>query len=176
MLGRMGWSVWMAAFAAAALAAAAPLPAAGAPPSPCTGSMLAGSFKVVPGSPGAGNIVYRLRLRDTSSKACFVTGVPGLTLLDSTGRALPTRETFTGKAGSQASVIAPLGGKRVATLTARFSPDIPGPGEAVSGPCEKTAYKLRVKPSGGGSVVVPIEPPTAVCEHGRMQVSVLAST
>jgi hypothetical protein len=59
-----------------------------------------------------------------------------------------------------------------ATLTARFSPDVPGQGEPVtSGACEPTAFKLRVAPSGGGSVVVPISPVTPVCEHGSLQLT-----
>jgi hypothetical protein len=175
MLGAMGKRAWIAV-AAVVLSSFAPFTAEGAAQSPCTGSMLSGSFTVVPGSPGAGNVVYRLRLRDTSSRSCFVTGVPGLTLLDAKSRTLPTRAVFAGRPGSLTAVVAPLGGSRVASLTARFSPDVPGPGEPITGRCEKTAYKLRVKPSGGGAVVVPVEPATPVCEHGTLQVSVLTST
>jgi hypothetical protein len=59
-----------------------------------------------------------------------------------------------------------------ASVTARFSPDVPGPGEPVSGKqCEPTAYKLRVVARGGGSTVVPIVKPTPVCEHGSLFVS-----
>jgi hypothetical protein len=140
---------------------------------PCTGAMLGGTFKVIPGSPGAGNIVYRLRLKDTSSAACFVTGLPGVTLLDSAGHKLPTKSSFAGHPGMLTAVMVPLApGTGTATLTARFSPDVPGPGEPVAGKqCEPTAYKLRVTPSGGGSVVVPISPPTPVCEHGSLQLT-----
>ena len=137
--------------------------------------MLAGTFKAIPGSPGAGNIVYRLRVTNTSSKACFVTGIPGLTLLDARGRKLPTHATFGGPKGSLAAVVAPLAPGGAATLTARFSPDVPGPGEPVSKACERTAYKLRVAPSGGGTTVVPISPPTPVCEHGSMSLTVFVS-
>ena len=71
------------------------------------------------------------------------------------------------------AVLGPLvPGSGTATLTAGFSPDVPGPGEPISGSqCERTAYKLRVAPSGGGSVVVPISPPTPVCEHGSLQLT-----
>ena len=140
---------------------------------PCTGTMLSGSFKVIPGSPGAGNIVYRLRLEDTGDGACFVTGLPGVTLLDAAGRKLPTKSSFAGRPGMLTAVMVPLTpGSGTATLTARFSPDVPGPGEPVAGKqCEPTAYKLRVTPSGGGAVVVPISPPTPVCEHGSLQVT-----
>jgi hypothetical protein len=78
---------------------------------PCIGANLAGTFGEVPGSAGAGNITYALRLRNTSSASCFVSGIP--------------------------------------------------------------AYRLRVEASGGGSLLVPIRPPTAVCEHGRMTFTVL---
>jgi hypothetical protein len=137
--------------------------------------MLTGTFKVIPGSPGAGNIVYRLRLTDAGTGACFVTGLPGVQLLDASGRKLPTKSTFAGRPGMLTAVMVPLAPHSgVATLTARFSPDVPGPGEPITGSqCERTAYKLRVSPSGGGSVVVPISPPTPVCEHGTLQLTSL---
>jgi hypothetical protein len=140
---------------------------------PCTGSTLSGTFKVIPGSPGAGNIVYRLKVKDVGTAPCFVTGVPGVTLLDATGHKLPTKATFVGRPGMLTAVMVPLSpGSGPATLTARFSPDVPGPGEPVTGKqCEPTAYKLRLSPSGGGSVVVPISPPTPVCEHGGLQLT-----
>jgi len=135
--------------------------------------MLAGSFKVIPGSEGAGNIVYRLRLQNTSAATCFVTGVPGFQLLGKNGKKLPTKGLFSGKPGTLTAIVVPLKHGATATLTARFSPDIPGPGEPVQGACEKTAYKLRVTPTAGGTVTVPISPPTPVCEHGTLQVTVL---
>ena len=96
-----------------------------------------------------------------------------MTLLDAAGHKLPTSQSFAGRPGMLTAVMVPLTpGKGTATLTARFSPDVPGPGEPVAGrQCERTAYKLRVAPSGGGSVVVPISPPTPVCEHGGLQLT-----
>ncbi len=70
--------------------------------------MLAGTFKGIRGSAGAGNIVYRLRVTNTSKQACFVTGIPGLTLLDRSGHKLPTKATFGGRPGTLAAVVAPL--------------------------------------------------------------------
>ncbi len=162
----------------AGLAATVPLAfvtvsAARAAGSLCSGSMLTGTFRAIPGSAGAGNIVYRLRVQNHSSAECGVTGLPRLTLLDASGRKLPTHTRFNGMPGSLTAVLVPLSPGGTATLTARFSPDVPGPGEAVVGrPCEQKAYKLRVAPSGGGSVVVPIAPATPVCEHGSLQLSV----
>jgi hypothetical protein len=51
---------------------------------------------------------------------------------------------------------------------------VPGVGEPVSGRlCERVAYTLLVRPSGGGTLRAPIRPPTSVCEHGGMSWSVL---
>jgi hypothetical protein len=135
--------------------------------------MLSGTFTAIRGSAGAGNIVYRLRVQDTGRAACFVTGLPGVTLLDAGGLRLPTKSSFAGRPGMLTAVMVPLTpGTGTATLTARFSPDVPGPGEPTAGnQCERTAYKLRVTPAGGGSVVVPISPPTPVCEHGSLQLT-----
>ncbi len=142
---------------------------------PCSGSMLTGKFAGLRGSAGAGNIVYRLRVTNVSKHACFVTGIPGLTLLDRHGRKLPTNASFGGRPGTLAAVVAPLAPGGSATLTARFSPDIPGTGEPTVGACEPTAYKLRVSPSSGGALVVPVIPPTSVCEHGSMSLTVFVS-
>src|SRR5262249_42653789 len=55
-----------------------------------------------------------------------------------------------------------------ARATARFSPDVPGPGEQTIGRCEPVAHTLRVAPGGGGTLRAPIRQPTPVCEHGPM--------
>ena len=61
-----------------------------------------------------------------------------------------------------------------ATAPARFSPDVPGVGEQSQGACEPTAHQLKVT-IGGGSVTVPVSPPTPCCEHGALRLSVLAA-
>jgi len=134
---------------------------------------LSGSFTVVPGSAGAGNIVYALRMKNTSHTSCTVTGIPAMTLLDRRGKRLPTHP-FPAHPGALTAVLVRLAPGRTATATARFSPDVPGPGEPVSGRrCEPVAYTLLVRPNGGGTVRAPIRPPTPVCEHGGMTWSVL---
>jgi hypothetical protein len=55
--------------------------------------------------------------------------------------------------------------------TARFSPDVPGTGEQMSGPCEPKSYWFRVRAPGGGTTTVKVLPPTPVCEHGTMSFS-----
>jgi hypothetical protein len=62
-----------------------------------------------------------------------------------------------------------------AKATARFSPDVPGPNEPVDRQCEPTAYRVRVTaPPGGGTLIAPIAPPTPVCSHGHLSLSVLS--
>jgi hypothetical protein len=140
---------------------------------PCTGANLSGTFTVVPGSAGAGNIVYGLRLKNRSHTSCTVTGIPGLTLLDRRGRRLPTHP-LPAHPGALTAVLVTLAPGKAATATARFSPDVPGTGEPVSGRrCEPVAYTLLVRPNGGGAVRAPIRPATPVCEHGGMTWSVL---
>ncbi len=142
----------------------------------CTGAMLTGTFKAVPGSAGAGNIVYRLTVKNTSSAECGVTGLPGLQLLGKTGKKLPTRTRFNGMPGTLTAVLVPLQPGGTASLTARFSPDVPGVGEQHPGACEATASKLRVTPSAGGTATVAITPPTPVCEKGQLQLTVFTAT
>jgi Domain of unknown function (DUF4232) len=156
--------------AAAYLVCASPASAAA---QPCRGPMLTGSFKAIPGSAGAGNIVYRLRLRNTSHITCFVSGIPKLQLLDRAGKKLPTHTIFDGPPGALTAIVVPLAHGAAATLTARFSPDVPGPGET-GRICEKTSVKLRVA-LPGGAVTVPISPPTPVCEHGQLQLRVFTA-
>ena len=134
----------------------------------CVAANLTGGFAAVPGSAGAGNIVYALTLKNTSQQPCFVTGIPGLTLLDRRDRKLPTA-VRPARPGALTAIRVQLAPGRSARATARFSPDVPGPGEGHPGkPCEPKAYRLRVVPTGGGALTVPITPPTPVCEHGGM--------
>ena len=89
------------------------------------------------------------------------------------GKKLPTQARFAGRPGTLTAVLVPLSAARSDALTARFSPDVPGPASRRStGACEPTAYKLRVTPSGGGSFIVPVSPATPVCEHGGLHISV----
>jgi hypothetical protein len=150
----------------AALAAAASADATHAV-ARCRGAQLAGSLAVVPGSAGAGNITYALRLKNTSASSCAVTGLPQGRLLGHTRNPLPTtiRAAFP---GALAAVLVTLAPGRSAHATARFSPDVPGPGEQTAGRCEPVAWWLRVTGQGGGSTTVKVAPPTSVCEHGRL--------
>jgi hypothetical protein len=137
----------------------------------CTGSSLGGTFAGIPGSAGAGQISYRLTVTNTSNAACFVSGMPQLQLLDAQGAALPTSVTAAqpGQASAAKIVLQPSAS---ATSDARFSPDVPGVGEGQAGkPCEPVAHQLQVTANGGGTFVVPITPPTSVCEHGSLRMT-----
>jgi hypothetical protein len=139
---------------------------------PCAAKNLSGKFVLVPNSQGAGNVLYTVQLENRSPEACFVSGIPGLRLVGKTGKLLPTHVSPAHPGALTAiKVTLPPGG--YAAATARFSPDVPGVGEGHKGPCEATAYKLRVAPTGGGTLLAPISPPTPVCEHGGMTLTVL---
>ena len=139
----------------------------------CRGAELGGSFRGVPGSAGAGQITYRLRLTNTSSAACWVSGIPQLRLLGARGRALPTNVSPAQPGTATVAKIELLPG-RSARADARFSPDVPGPGEQTVGACEPAALRLRVT-IRASSATVPVSPPTAVCEHGSLRMSLLSA-
>lgn len=137
----------------------------------CTGKQLAGTFKVVPGSAGAGNIVYALVLKNVSTSTCQVTGLPDGRLLGKTGKALPTHIVPAFK-GALTAVLVTLAPGQKTRATARFSPDVPGPGEGKAGKqCEPTSYWFRVNGQGGGTTKVKLQPATPVCSHGQMQLT-----
>ena len=145
-----------------------------AAPAACTGADLEGRFAVVPGSAGAGNIVYELRLTNTSTSPCAVSGLPAVTLLDRNGSPLPTHVSAAQQGQATAAQIVLQSGQ-TAKADARFSPDVPGTGEQHTGPCEAKAYVLHVTAPGGETVAAPISPPTSVCEHGSLSFSVFSS-
>jgi hypothetical protein len=140
----------------------------------CKAKILSGKFILVPNSQGAGNVLYTLELRNASKSACFVTGIPGLRLVGKTGKPLPTHVT-PAHPGAMTAVKVTLAPGAYAAATARFSPDVPGVGEGHPGACEPVAYKLRISPAGGGTLVGVVTPPTSVCEHGGMTLTVLVA-
>jgi hypothetical protein len=140
---------------------------------PCLASALAGRFAVVPGSAGAGQIVYRLRLTNQGDSTCFVTGIPNAELLGRSGGKLPTH-VVPAQPGTTTAVRVDLAPGDAATADARFSPDVPGQGEQHPGACEPKAYTLRIA-IGDGSVDAPITPATPVCERGTLQFAVLSA-
>lgn len=138
---------------------------------PCGAGDLTGTFSVVPGSAGAGQIGYRLRLTNQGSARCFVSGIPELQLLDRQGASLPTAVS-PAQPGAATAARVELEPGDAATAEVRFSPDVPGGSEPTDAPCEPKAYTLRVT-IGGGTVDAPVDPPTPVCERGSLAVSSL---
>ncbi|NUR75367.1 MAG: DUF4232 domain-containing protein [Thermoleophilia bacterium] len=136
----------------------------------CRGGQLSGRFVVVPGSGAAGSISYRLTLKNASARSCTVAGLPLGRLLDRHKAKLPTH-VRPARPGALTSVLVRLAPGRTTFATARFSPDVPGPGEQVPGRCEPRAYWFRVQAPGGGTTTARLVPPTSVCEHGRLFLS-----
>jgi hypothetical protein len=134
---------------------------------PCSASALAGNFALIPGSAGAGQIAYRLRMTNQSDSECFLSGLPPSQLLDASGAKLPTSVT-PDQPGTATAVRVDLKPGDAATADARFSPDVPGGSEQGDQPCEPKAVILRVT-VGAGTVDAPIVPPTPVCERGQLQ-------
>lgn len=141
----------------------------------CDASQLSGTFQVAVGSAGAGHVVYVLSLRNNSSTTCSVAGLPEMQLVSSSGQDLPTNVQAD---GSQPATEVDLGPGASAYSAAWFSPDVPGVGEPTDGyQCEQTAYTVAVGVTGGsGTVSVPVESPTPVCEHGSLPMTALSGT
>lgn len=139
---------------------------------PCRATELGGSFTGVYGSSGMGHVEYRLRLVNLSPSDCLLSSLPRLRLLGRSGSALPTT-IHPGRGSPSPTVVIPS--HQTAFATALFSPDIPGPGDthAAGRPCQPTAFRLAV-PAAGGAAVVPVEPPTSVCERGSLLLARLA--
>jgi len=131
---------------------------------PCSGGQLVGTFTLVAGSAGAGQIAYALTLRNSSQSACAVRGVPEATLLGASGAPLPTHIRSAGS--GKRPIVLPPGASAVAQ--ARFSPDVAGDGDSQSGACQPTAHTLQVTTAGGGVTEAAIKPPTSVCQQGTL--------
>jgi hypothetical protein len=160
----------LAALAVLAAIAASAAPAARAIDASCTGRQLRGTFAVVPGSAGAGNIVYRLVLKNVSSVPCTVTGLPQGQLLGRKHNPLPTHVRPANPGALTAVLVTLLPGQST-VATARFSPDVAGTGDSMSRRCQPVSYWFRVRGQGGGITIVPLKPPTSVCERGTLSFS-----
>jgi hypothetical protein len=132
----------------------------------------------IAGSNGAGQTAYRLTIKNTGQGTCrFEFDHAKLFLYKGTttsSRSLPSDTIPKGK--KHALTIAP-GGSAHARVT--FSPDIPGKNEPQNGRCEPVAHSVSAVLTVSSAradlakAFGPIEPPTSVCEHGRMEESPL---
>lgn len=127
---------------------------------PCTAHDLTATFQVLPGSAGAGNIVYTLKVTNAAQGACTVHGVPAVTFLDAAGNAMPAHVSPPGGAGA---VVALQPGDS-ATSQIRFSPDVD--------PCDPgTATTVNVELPGSSVLATKIDPATRLCGAGSLQPS-----
>lgn len=160
----------LACAAVAAAIAASVAPGATTAATRCTGGQLKGTFAVLPNSAGAGNIVYTLTLENTSSAPCTVTGLPQGQLLGRKHNPLPTHVRAANPGALTAVLVTLLPGEST-FATARFSPDVNGTGDSTTRRCQPLSYWFRVRGQGGGITIVPVKPPTPVCERGTLSFS-----
>ncbi|WP_194920917.1 DUF4232 domain-containing protein [Catenulispora rubra] len=128
--------------------------------------MPSGTWRVVPGSEGGGNVVADIALRNTSGHACTVAGFPGVSLLASDEHPLMTTVEKDDSTAVATVTVAP--GAWV-HAEVRYSPNVPGPGEPSTGGCEPTTVHALVQLPGDtmwGRVT--LDSPTMVCEKGRL--------
>jgi hypothetical protein len=130
---------------------------------PCMGTQLAGVFVVIPGSAGAGQISYKLTVKNSSQIPCSVQGIPQGTLLGVSGTPLPTHVKSAGGGGRR--IVLPPGAS--ATAQARFSPDVAGSGDSQSGACQSVAHTFQLTAAGGVTEAA-MKPPTSVCQQGTL--------
>ena len=141
----------------------------------CTAPQLSGTFGEVPGSAGAGQIEYLLTLKNTSGSGCWMAaGPPTVRLLAADGSPLPTK-VVPAQDVTRSTPPTTLEPGSAAKAAVRFSPDVAGPGDSQTGPCQPKAHTLQVTATGGGRVEVPVQPPTSVCERGTLDFDLLKS-
>ena len=138
----------------------------------CTGDAMSGTFNAVPGSAGAGTIVYRLRVTNTSPVACYVSGLPDVQLRGSNGADLPT-QVVPEQQGEDTAAKITLAPNGSASADARFSPDVNGTGDSTSGQCQPKSVTMRIG-FGGAPLDVAVNPPTPVCERGQLQFKIFS--
>lgn len=128
----------------------------------CTAHDLTGTFQVLAGSAGAGNIVYTLKVTNASQSACTVSGVPAIDFLDANGQAL--KKTVSPN-GAATAVLVTLQPGDTARSQVRFSPDVD--------PCDPgTATTLRLTMPDDSTLDAKIDPATRLCGGGSLQPSV----
>jgi len=140
----------------------------------CTGDAMSGTFDVIPGSAGAGQISYRLTVTNTSPVACYVSGLPQVQLVGANGADLPTSVIPEQPgAGTAAKIVLQPNGS--ASADARFSPDVNGTGDSTTGQCQPKAVTLRAS-FGGAPLDVPVKPSTPVCEQGQLRFKLFSAS
>jgi hypothetical protein len=134
----------------------------------CTTTDLKAAVSVVANSQGAGNEELNIALTNQSSQQCAVYGYPGLKLEDMNQSQQATTVQRTTYA-VQAVELVPNGGQ--AATTVRFDMDVPGTGDATSGPCQPETYFLEITPPNQTTQLVAeiSGGPVTVCQNGTLQ-------
>jgi hypothetical protein len=151
---------WLAGLAVAALPASLAAGASAPAPKRCTAGELAATFAHVPDSDATGHELYRLRIV-THAGTCALKGRLKLQLLAADGSPVATHVS--------GSIVVRTVTSAGTKIYLELSPDLYGPGEPATGPCEPVAHRLRVTSSAGRTVAA-VTPPTPVCRHGAMTV------
>jgi hypothetical protein len=126
----------------------------------CTASDLTGTFRIVEGSAGAGNIVYTLRATNASQGACTVSGFPTIFFLDASGKVMPSKTST----NDDHIAVVTLQPGDTATSQVRFSPDVT--------PCDSgTATTIRTELPDQTTFDAKIDPATKLCGAGTLQPS-----
>ena len=135
----------------------------------CKAANFTAKMALIRGSQGAGNVLYKLTLKN-KGPVCVLGNHPKLKLLGKSGNQLPTHVVPVGHGGTVT-----LGTDKSAHSTLRFSPDVPGTGEPTNRQCEPTAHQVAVTLTspGSGTVIGTVSPATAVCEHGGISETAL---
>ncbi|MEY9933831.1 hypothetical protein ABH926_008493 [Catenulispora sp. GP43] len=119
-----------------------------------------------------GNVSSDLALHNTSTHACIVDGYPAFTLHSAAGTVLPTHIRL--DALPVPTLIVQPGGWVHSEL--RYSTDIPGSGEPMSGPCEPlAAYTLATVAGSSGTVRAMLDVPQPICSRGQVEAKPYAS-
>jgi hypothetical protein len=138
----------------------------------CRSADFTGQFSVIPGSAGAGHIEARLVLTNHTARTCRTGGYVGVGLVSATGASLPTKVVRDTAIAAATLTVAP--GASISAL-ARFSPDIPGPGDSQTGACQPVAtHSLVIAPNDTSQISVP-GPQSSVCEQGTIDLRALQS-
>jgi hypothetical protein len=115
-----------------------------------------------------GHFEFTLRLTNRSARTCTVAARPSLQLIGRGGQPLPTQVALWPPGGPAPPLALRPG--TAAQSAALVAVDIPGPGDSHrrGGPCQPAAVKLRIGTAGKTSTLVPVQPPTSVCQRGSI--------
>lgn len=120
--------------------------------------------------PGGGNRYAVLTLTNRSSRSCPVTGFPGLQLLDSSRRSLPTNVVRDQQQAAQTVQLAP----GAAAFTTLHWGLVAGDGEPQTTQCEPAPASVEVTPPDETTQLVIGWTYGPVCQKGRIDLPALA--